>query len=82
MRRGLAVLLLAMVALFDLATRQKVPGVWRTHLPGRCELVHYTLASKQPERTITLDCPGIDITCVLETAYRFGDVRDISTYTP
>ena len=60
MRRGLAVLLLAMVALFALATRQKVPGVWSTHLLGRCELVHYTRASEQPERTITLDCPGID----------------------
>ena len=40
-------------------TAEVMPGVQRTPLPGGCSLMHYTLASEQPFRTIALIAPAL-----------------------
>jgi hypothetical protein len=68
MRQRVVWTALALAALLTVAscgllwrhTDEVAPGVLRTPLPFACSLMHYTPASAQPFRTITLDCPGVD----------------------
>lgn len=39
-------------------TAESTPGVLKTPLPARCQFLHFTLASQQPERTFVVACPG------------------------
>jgi hypothetical protein len=52
--------LLAVLIALALNMHPASPGVVYVQIPGRCRLMYYGLHSEQPQRTITLDCPGRD----------------------
>lgn len=55
-----AALLVALITTAFLWSRtaESSPGVLKTPLAARCEFLHFTLRSEQPERTLVVACPG------------------------